>query len=159
MIFIDDGLRCCVFLHRLDGDGSSMFITSAYKHHIAFLRAQVTYINICRQVGARQVTNMLQAIGIGKGRSNQISFRIESYFCYQHFIFNRHRCVTHFSGNNSIVLFFTTKNTRKSTMNTKFVSFVPSLVFSVVKNDCKNTAIHSKTSPFTQTLIFLSLKP
>jgi hypothetical protein len=51
-----------------------MFVAAADKHHISFLRPKVTGIDIGRYISARQVADVLEAVGIGEGRCNQIAF-------------------------------------------------------------------------------------
>ena len=74
MIFVNDGLSRGSFLAGLDGDGRSVLIAAADKHDIPTLRAQVTGINIGRDISACQVTYVLESVGIRQGSRNEISF-------------------------------------------------------------------------------------
>ena len=74
MVFVDDGAGRSTFLGGLDGDGGAMLITATDKHYISFLRPQVTGIDVSRNISTRQVSNVLEAIGVGEGGSNQIAF-------------------------------------------------------------------------------------
>ena len=74
VVLVDDGLWGSPFFHGLDRNRRTMFITSTNKNHIPFLGSEVTGINVCRNIGTGKVTNMLQAVCVGKRRSNQVSF-------------------------------------------------------------------------------------
>ena len=72
MVFINDCLCSCSFLHRLYWNGSAMFVASANKNNIPFLSLEVTYINIRRKICPCKVTYVFQSICIRQSRSNQI---------------------------------------------------------------------------------------
>src|SRR5882757_3567441 len=74
MILVDNGPWCSAFLHGLDRDSRSVLVTSANEGNIPLLSPQVTHINICRQISARQVANVLQSVRIGQRCRNQVSF-------------------------------------------------------------------------------------
>jgi hypothetical protein len=50
-----------------------MLITSTNKNNIPFLGPEITGINICRDIGTCQVTDMFQSVGIRECRGNKVS--------------------------------------------------------------------------------------
>jgi hypothetical protein len=51
-----------------------MFVTATDKNNIPFLGPEVTGINICRDIGTCQMTDMFQPVGVGECRGNEVSF-------------------------------------------------------------------------------------
>ena len=67
MILVDDCLCCCSLLHRLNGYGGAVFIASAHKNNITLLGAQVSGVDVCRDISTCKVTNMFETVGIRQG--------------------------------------------------------------------------------------------
>src|SRR5690606_387294 len=64
MVLVNNCLWCCPFLLRLDGNGRTMLIRTTHIDHIPCIQTQKTNVNIGRDVGTRQVTNMQWTVGI-----------------------------------------------------------------------------------------------
>src|SRR5579859_1640877 len=74
MVFVDDRPRRRPFLHRLDRNGRPMLVTATDEGDIALLCPQVPDIDVRRQVGPGQMSDMFQSIGVRKCRGDQPSF-------------------------------------------------------------------------------------
>jgi hypothetical protein len=80
VVFIDDGLWRGSFLHGLYGDGGPVFIATADIDHIGITGTKKTHVCIRRKICPCQVADMFKAIGIGEGRSDQVSFWRHAHF-------------------------------------------------------------------------------
>jgi hypothetical protein len=56
------------------GDGNPVFVGSANGKHITPLSAEITYIDVGRDIHPGQVPQMERTIGIGQGRGDQVPF-------------------------------------------------------------------------------------
>jgi hypothetical protein len=66
MILIYNLLRSDSFCLRLDRNGDSVFIRTAYKFHILALEPQIPDIYVGRYVAAGKMANVYWSVGIGK---------------------------------------------------------------------------------------------
>ena len=74
VVTVHNVLRRYALFSCLNGDGHSVLVGAADKQHILSFGAQVTRINVGRNVNPRQVADVNGPVGIGQGRSNGISF-------------------------------------------------------------------------------------
>ena len=54
------------FFFRRNRNRHAMFVDGAHIHNVALLQALIAHVNIRRQVGARQMSDMQRPIGIGQ---------------------------------------------------------------------------------------------
>ena len=73
VVFVDDVLRRYALLPGLDGDRHAVLVRSAHRDHVLAPQAQVTGVDVGRDVNSRQVADVDRAVGVGKGRSDQIT--------------------------------------------------------------------------------------
>ena len=80
VVTVDHRLRRHALLAGLDGDGHAVLVAAAHRHHVAAAHAQVTRVDVRRNVNARQMAYMHGTVGIGQSRSNEVSFEL---FCHK----------------------------------------------------------------------------
>ena len=80
VVAVDDLLGRNALLAGLDGDGHAVFVRSADRNHVAALQPQIAYVDIRRNIYTRQVTDMHGTVGVGKRRSDEVTFEL---FCHK----------------------------------------------------------------------------
>src|SRR5690349_2511555 len=74
VVFVNYLLRGHAFLHRTNSNRNAMFITSAYKLHISFLRTQVTNIYISGYITTCKMSYVHGSVRIGQGSGDKVTF-------------------------------------------------------------------------------------
>ncbi len=75
VVAVNDHLGGDALLAGLEGDGYAVFVGAAYVDHILPFQPQVAGVDVGRDVYAGQMADMDGAVGIGQGRSDQVSFK------------------------------------------------------------------------------------
>jgi len=65
VVFVDNLLRADALFFGAYRYGSAVLIGSAHPYDISAHAAQVAHINICRQVGSRQMPQVQGPVGVG----------------------------------------------------------------------------------------------
>ena len=82
MITVYHVLWSDAFFLGTDSDRYPVFIGAANEEYVFLLQAEVTYINVGRDLNACQVTDVYRTIGIRKRRGNGGSFEVLFHICF-----------------------------------------------------------------------------
>jgi len=64
VIFVHNILRGTTLLSRLNGDGNTMLIGTAYKESLPAAHSEIPYIYVCRNINTCKMTDMNGSVGI-----------------------------------------------------------------------------------------------